>query len=56
MASLERRGNRFRILFRFGGEKFSRALKTNSEKTALAAVARLDDNLRRVELGPTRCN
>jgi len=31
MASLERRGNRFRIIFRFVGERFSRALKTNSE-------------------------
>lgn len=51
MASLERRGDRFRIVFRYGGQKFSRALKTASEKAALATIARLEDNLRRVELG-----
>jgi integrase len=51
MASLERRDNRFRIVFRYDGKKFSRAIKTTSERAALATVARLEDNLRRVELG-----
>jgi len=38
-----------RIAFRFGGQKFSRSLKTNDETSA--ALARLEDNLRRLELG-----
>ena len=51
MASLEPRGDRFRIIFRYGGRKFTRGVRTPNEKTALAAIARLEDNLRRVELG-----
>lgn len=51
MASLEKRGDRFRIVFRFAGQRFSRSLKTGTEKEANACVARLEDNLRRAELG-----
>ena len=51
MASLEKRADRFRIVFRFGGRKFSRALKTRSDKAAAGCLARLEDNLRRLELG-----
>src|SRR5437588_2880077 len=51
MASLEKRGDQFRIVFRFAGQRFSRSLKTESEKAAVACVARLEDNLRRAELG-----
>jgi integrase len=51
MASLEKRANNFRIVFRFGGRKFSRALKTRSDKAAAGCLARLEDNLRRLELG-----
>ena len=51
MASLEKRSDRFRIVFRFGGRKFSRALKTRSDKAAAGCLGRLGDNLRRLELG-----
>lgn len=51
MASLERRADRFRLVFRFGGRRFSRSLRTKSDKAANACLARLEDNLRRVELG-----
>jgi integrase len=51
MASLEQRGNRFRVVFRYAGEKYSRSLRTKDEKAANASLARLEDNLRRLELG-----
>ncbi len=51
MASLEKRNGRFRIIFRLGGAKFSRTLRTVVLKEAEATLARLDDNLRRLELG-----
>jgi integrase len=51
MASLEKRGGKFRIIFRLAGRKYARALKTPDPRAARAAVARLEDNLRRVELG-----
>jgi integrase len=51
MASLEKRAGKYRIVFRVGGRKFSRSLKTQNEKEANGFLARLEDNLRRVELG-----
>lgn len=51
MASLEKRNDSYRIVFRFDGQKFSRSLKTNNEKSATLSLARLEDNLRRLELG-----
>ncbi len=51
MASLEKRHSVYRVVFRLGGNKYCRSLRTRSEKVALASVARLEDNLRRVELG-----
>ena len=51
MASLEKRNDSYRIVFRFGGRKFSRSLKTTDEKSAALSLARLEDNLRRLELG-----
>jgi integrase len=51
MASLENRNSSFRIVFRFAGQKYSRSLRTRSEKAAQASLARLEDNLRRLELG-----
>lgn len=51
MASLEKRGNQFRIVFWIRGKRFSRSLKTASEHAAQASLVRLDDNLRRFELG-----
>jgi integrase len=51
MASLEQRNRRFRVVFRFAGQKFGRALKTSNREDAEASLARLKDNLRRAELG-----
>ena len=51
MASIEQRGKSFRIIFRFEGQRYTRSLLTRSEKVALGALHRLEDNLRRVELG-----
>ncbi len=51
MASLEKRGQNFRIVFRYDGVKYARALSTRSEKTPQAALARLEDNLHCLELG-----
>jgi len=51
MASLEQRNGRFRVVFRYAGQKYGRSLKTDSEKAAKASLARLEDNLRRLELG-----
>ncbi len=51
MASLEQRNGRYRVVFRYAGEKYAQSLKTASEKAANASLARLEDNLRRVELG-----
>lgn len=48
MATLEVHYGIHRIVFRFGGRQFQRSLKTDKERTALA---RVDDNLRRLELG-----
>ncbi|WP_428305384.1 tyrosine-type recombinase/integrase [Lacipirellula sp.] len=51
MASLEKRGSAYRIVFRYAGIKYARSLETKSEKTAQAALARLEDNLHRLQLG-----
>ncbi|MCY2993347.1 MAG: site-specific integrase [Planctomycetota bacterium] len=51
MASLEQRGNAYRIVFRHAGQKITRSLKTHDERAANACLARLEDNLRRLELG-----
>ena len=50
MASLELRRGTYRVVFRYGGQKFARTLKTNQPCAANLALARLEDNLRRVEL------
>lgn len=51
MASLEKRGDSFRVIFRYGGIKYSRSLETRNGKTAQAALARLEDNLHRLQIG-----
>ena len=51
MATIERHGLGFRIAFRFAGQRFRRTLKSKNAKEANGALARLEDNLRRVELG-----
>ncbi|MEW4566008.1 site-specific integrase [Bremerella sp. JC770] len=51
MASLELRGKKYAVIFRFGGLKFSRSLKTSSEVEARSRLSRLEENLRLVEAG-----
>jgi hypothetical protein len=51
MASLESHYGNYRIVFRLAGQKFCRSLKTENERTAKAALARLEDNLARSEMG-----
>ncbi len=51
MATLEKRGKSYRIVFWVAGARFSRSLKTRSEREAFATQVRLEDNLRRFELG-----
>src|SRR5262245_9866927 len=51
MASLERRGNRFRVIFRLGGRKHHVNVKATDEKDAEAYRVRLEENLRLVERG-----
>lgn len=51
MASLEKRRSTYRVIFHFAGRKFSRSLLTRHLTEARASVARLEDNLRRMELG-----
>jgi len=44
MATLEKRSGKYRVIFYFGGHRFSRSLRIKSEREAFASVARLDDN------------
>ena len=51
MASLDHRGNHYRVAFRLGGQKFQVAVKAKDSKEAEACLARLEENLRLVERG-----
>ncbi|HMF14136.1 MAG TPA: hypothetical protein VKE94_17590 [Gemmataceae bacterium] len=51
MASLEIQKGRYRIVFRYGGEKFQRALDTDSKKKAVAAKMRVEENLELLRRG-----
>ena len=51
MASLEQRGNRFRVIFRLGGAKHSVSVKAADRKEVEAGLVRLEENLRLVERG-----
>lgn len=53
MASLEQQkdGGNFRVIFWFGGHKFSRTLKTSHEQEANATALRIEENIRLVERG-----
>ena len=51
MASLENRNGKYRVVLRVDGRKVGRSLKTSDERKARLALARLEDNLHRVELG-----
>ena len=51
MAYLEKRNQTYRLVFRLDGKKFSRSAKTKDRRAAELALARLEDGLRRVEMG-----
>lgn len=51
MASLEKRPHGYRVVFMFQGEKIARSLETKDPKQAKATLARMEDTLRRIELG-----
>ncbi len=57
MASLELRSRRYRIVFRYGGQKFFCALRTSDRREAEGCLVRLEENLRllargRIQLPP----
>jgi integrase len=51
MASLEQRTGGFRIVFRYGGNKYQHTLKTTDEKEARACQARVEECLHLLERG-----
>lgn len=51
MAHLETRNGWYRIVFSLKGERFSKSLSTQSERSANASLAKVEDNLHRFELG-----
>ena len=51
MASLEKRGGKFRVVVRLRGIKYSRALDARGERAAQLALLRFEDNLDRLESG-----
>lgn len=51
MASLEKRGSRFRLIFRYGGRKYQHPLKTELPREAEACRLRVEENLRLLERG-----
>jgi integrase len=51
VASLEIQKGRYRIVFRYGGKKFQRALDTESKKKAHAAKIRVEENLELLRRG-----
>lgn len=51
MASLERRGTKFRLVFRYAGRKFQHPLRTASEREAAACLERVEENIRLLERG-----
>ncbi len=58
MASLEIRGNRYRVVFRYDGRKYQHRLNTDDRRKAEAALLRLEENLellQRGRLDPPTC-
>jgi hypothetical protein len=51
LASLEKRGDSFRIVFRYSGRKYWQELKTGNEREANALLGRLEGNLILLERG-----
>ena len=51
MAWIEKRGRKYRVVFRYGGQSYQHALGTEDEQEAEACRARLKDMLNRLERG-----
>lgn len=51
MAWLEKKGNTYQILFRFGGQRYKKSLKTKDEKKAEARKIRIEETIQLVEEG-----
>jgi len=51
MASIEKRGDAYRVVFRHGGIKYARSLATSDEKAARSSLVRLEDRLHRISIG-----
>ena len=51
MAGLEKRGGRYNIIFRFGGQRFVRSLGTTIEKEAEELKERIERRIRLVKAG-----
>lgn len=51
MAWLEKRGERFRIKFRYGGRNYQHGLKTENQREAEGILGRLEENLILLERG-----
>lgn len=51
MASLEQRGNTFRIVFRYAGKKYQHRLRGASEREARGCAERIEENIRLLERG-----
>ena len=51
MASTELRGDSHRLIFRYGGRKFSRSLKTRDSREAEAVRVRVEENVKLLERG-----
>jgi integrase len=51
MASLEKRGRSFRVVFRLRGIKYSRTLDVQNQRAAQMALLRLEENVDRLESG-----
>lgn len=51
MASLERRGKKFRLVFRYAGKKYQHPLRTEHEREAEACAERVEENIRLLERG-----
>ena len=51
MAWVEKRGKKFRLLFRFNNEKYVIGLKESDPKAVDVCLARVEENIRLVERG-----
>ena len=51
MATLVRRGEKFRLIFRYAGVKYQHPFRTSNEREALACVERVEENILLLERG-----